>query len=146
MQKCSPTALYIFQMYFFCLFFLSLTKRIRGFNTWIKKIFTADIQSSEVVMVPCFGTHKTRWAFQICSVNSQFKSAQSWIFSTLLFSKSFISFSIRATLYLSSWNFATGTWNRPFVLENMKGPFQELRLGQVCGLGTASVPSLLHFF
>lgn len=97
-------------------------------------------------MVPRFGTHKTRWAFQICSVNSQFKGAQSWIFSTLLFSKSFISFSIRATLYLSSWNFATGTWNRPFVLENMKGPFQELRLGQVCGLGTASAPSLLHFF
>lgn len=27
----------------FFLFFLSLTKRIRGFNTWIKKIFTADI-------------------------------------------------------------------------------------------------------
>lgn len=115
-------------------FFLSLTKRACAFNAWNENIFTADIinaindhkchvkvQRGKVVTLPCFANHQTCWGcFQICSISSQFQSVQSWIFSMLLFSKSFISFSIRATLYLSSWNFATGTWNRIFRLENMK--------------------------
>lgn len=37
---------------------------------------------------------------------------QSWIWRMLLFSKSFISLRIRATLYRSSWNLDTGTWTR----------------------------------
>lgn len=80
-----------------------------------RTIFTAGVRKAmwQTVQV----NYKTDVS-QVCSLWFAWKahstdwSGQSWIFKTLLFSKSFISFRIRATLYRSSWNFATGTWSR----------------------------------
>lgn len=126
MQKCSQGTLYFFIDK--CFVFPKSYKKSLCFKhlNWKKNIYSRhhkchiEVHRGKVVNGPLFCIYQTCWEFQISSIKCQFKSAQSWIFSTLLFSKSFISFSIRATLYLSSWNFATGTWNRMLRLENTR--------------------------
>lgn len=124
MQKMLANWIILFHQYIFCFFFLSLKKRACAFNTWIEKniysrhnkCYIAVIRQAKWWWSHALPFTKFTEGFTSVLLTSQFRSVQSWIFSMLLFSKSFISFKIRATLYLSSWNFATGTWNRRFSL------------------------------